>query len=294
MKPALPRYGPWQKGAWPFIAMFVATTLIMPGCASQTAQPVAPEQPEKTKVPYRLPAGVKVGEPVAAPAETRLERSAVDVPETPAKPRAGSLALKVRSAQPADASSLSYLTEGEAITNVMAWPILIGATAGLAAVPVALAHATYLGVGIEATVVTHEGIEAGRRSTMERALVETDVARLTRESIARRIGARLTEPGEPAEQQADVIVLGYGFTQHGASDACSFATVVLRKHTEHGPATEERIAIDGSAQTADAPPPFCTRIKRLLEDDARLARRALAESAEIIGAIAARRLERTP
>jgi len=228
-----------------------------------------------------------------APTDAAAQQNAATVPGL-TTPRDGSLFLHVRVAQPADAKGLSYITEGEAITNVAAWPILIGATAGAAAAPLLLAYAAYFVVGFPATVATSEGIEAGRRSVMERALLEVDFPRLTRESITRRVGARLTATVEAAERRAEVIVLGYGFTKRGTSDACSFATAVLRVEADGRPAIEERIAIGGLDQSADAPPPFCTGIKRLLEDDGRLARRTLAESAEVIGAIVARRLERGP
>ena len=227
--------------------------------------------------------------PTAGPAK----QSPAAVPEL-LKPRSGSLFVEVRVAQPADAKSLSYITDAEALTNVAVWPILIGATAGAAAAPLLLAYAAYFVVGFPATVATSEGIEAGRRSVMERALLEVDFPRLTRDSITRRAGARLTATGEAAEQRAEVIVLGYGFTKRGTSDACSFATAVLRVEADDHPAIEERIAIGGLDQSPDAPPPFCSGIKRLLQDDARLARRTLAESAEVIGAIVARRLERGP
>lgn len=228
-----------------------------------------------------------------APTAAAAEQNAAAVPELTTL-RSGSLFLDVRVAQPADAKSLSYITEGEAITSAAAWPILIGATAGLAAAPLLLAYAAYFVVGLPATYATGEGIEAGRRSVMERALREVDFPRLTRDSITRRVGARLTATREAAEQRAEVIVLGYGFTKRGTSDACSFATAVLRVEADGRPAIEERIAIGGLDPSADAPPPFCTGIKRLVEDDARLARRTLAESAEVIGAIVARRLEREP
>lgn len=263
-----------------------------------------PADQEMRSVRYRLIAALVVAAWVGGCATARQsitdvptaavpEHSAAAVP-VPGKPRAGSVSLDVRVAQPADAKSLSYITEGEALTNVAAWPILIGATAGAAAAPLLLAYAAYFVVGFPATVATSEGIEAGRRSVMERALLEVDFPRFTRDSITRRVGARLTATDEAAEQRAEVIVLGYGFTKRGTSDACSFATAVLRVQADDRPAIEERIAIGGLEQSPDAPPPFCSGIKRLLRDDARLARRTLAESAEVIGAIVARRLERAP
>ena len=43
-----------------FVAMFVAATLVVAGCASQTTQSINRGQPAESQVPYRLPPGTKV------------------------------------------------------------------------------------------------------------------------------------------------------------------------------------------------------------------------------------------
>jgi len=60
MKAATRRDAAWERGIWPFLAIFLTTTLLMPGCASQTVQPVAHGQAAESQVPYRLPPGTKV------------------------------------------------------------------------------------------------------------------------------------------------------------------------------------------------------------------------------------------
>lgn len=252
--------------------------LLACGCA-------APRQPPASSAPEARPVAD------ATPSESVPLQSVVTRSEGLAALREGPVTIEVRMAQPADAKSLGYLTETEAMTAVMAWPLLIGATAGLAAAPILLAYAAYFVVGIPGTYVTGEGIESSRRSVMERALKDTDFPRLMRESLERRVKFTLANASEPTDRRLEIVVLGYGFTKRGESDACSFATAAIRGRVADRVVLEDSVVIGGAGAAPDTPPAYCTGIKRLLEDDARLARRTLAETAEIVGAIVARRLE---
>ena len=59
MKPASNRKA-FRRGLWPFLAMFLLSSLLMPGCATQNSQTAAPGQRANAKTPYQLPRDAKV------------------------------------------------------------------------------------------------------------------------------------------------------------------------------------------------------------------------------------------
>lgn len=61
MTPRTHHHGAWRRtGVWPLLAIYATTTLLIPGCASQTAPPIAREQSVQSQIPFHLPAGAKV------------------------------------------------------------------------------------------------------------------------------------------------------------------------------------------------------------------------------------------
>jgi len=71
-----------EQNAPPLMALLVAATLMMSGCASRTAPPVAPNQRANTEAPYRLPTGAKVALKQGGPKRTTMVR---DIPSNNSK-----------------------------------------------------------------------------------------------------------------------------------------------------------------------------------------------------------------
>ena len=60
MNPTTHPFAARELGLRTFVAMIAATTLVVSGCASKTAQPIARGQPAESQIPYRLPAEAKI------------------------------------------------------------------------------------------------------------------------------------------------------------------------------------------------------------------------------------------
>lgn len=150
-----------------------------------------------------------------------------------------------------------------------------------------LALGGYLSAGIPAG----KALERHRQSLIAESVAKVDFPRLTQMALRRRLKAAEAVPDETTERRVEVVILGYGFSGHQGENACSFLHALIRLDLPGHDTQEDQIFIEPFRRSDDAPPAYCTLEKKLFANDGELARKTLTESAEILAAIVARRLE---
>ena len=204
--------------------------------------------------------------------------------------RQGPIYSEVRVAQPAELKKLGLITSDEAMAFVVGGSLLIAGGFGAAALPLLLAHLAVHGY-LLAWVPAGKALEGHRRAMIAESLAEVDFPSLTQTALRHRLKAEAAVSEETTERRVRVVVLGYGFMGDQGEKACSFLHAQIRLDLPGHDTQEDEVFIEPYRRSDDAPPAYCTRAKRLFANNSELARRTLTESAEILAAIIARRLE---
>jgi hypothetical protein len=127
---------------------------------------------------------------------------------------------------------------------------------------------------------------------IERALATVDFAPRTEDAMRRFLGERAApEASTGAAAEVELVVIGYGFAPLPHGRACFFLDARLRVTRGVGAPSEDAIVLGPFRRSDDAPPPHCGSRGDLDADGGRRTRLAAEESAEILAAIAASRLE---
>ena len=206
----------------------------------------------------------------------------------------GPISVEVRMAEAAELRNLGLVTSDEAMTLLLGGAVLIGGSFGAAALPLLLAYAAYFAFLAAATPAL-SGLEGHRQSVLAESVAKVDFPRLTQTALQRRLRATETPPDEAPERRVEVAILGYGFVRGPQKDsACSFLHALIRLDLPGHDTQEDRVFIEPSRRSDDAPPPYCTEAKKFLVDNGELARQTWIESTEILAAIVSRRLENRP
>lgn len=212
----------------------------------------------------------------------------------------GPISVEVRMARAAELENLELVTQDEALTILLGGIILVGAGLGAAgvtmAVPVWAVPALKGAMGLAATTpggTALVGLEGYRQSVLEDSVAKVDFSRLTQTALRRRLRATEASPDDEApERSVEVMILGYGLVRGPQADsACSFLQALIRLHLPGHDTQEDWVFIEPSRRSDDAPPPYCTTVKRFIANGGELVRQTWTESAEILAAIVARRLE---
>jgi len=208
---------------------------------------------------------------------------------------AGCVELEVRTAREIELRELSYLSDTEAVTAFVAGPMVIGGAFGAAAAPLVLAYASYLLVGLPATAGSMWKIEETRAGRLQRAVSRVDFASRTRASLERWLSTPRSPDCPQDRARLELVIRAYGL---GAGDRpeefCTFGDAVVRVELPDRPAQSSGVRITPHGRSADAPPAYCTRAQRMLDEDAALAESSVRDLAEILGAVVASRIRVTP
>jgi hypothetical protein len=211
----------------------------------------------------------------------------------------GPISVQVRMAKAADLQNFGRLSQAEIMTLALGSIILVGGGFGAAALPLLGAYAAWGAVFFGGAVPGMFGIEKYRQSNIVEAIAKVDFPQIAQKALQRRLGQPVAEgetetgPISGAERQVEVLVLSYGFAwAPDASDsACSFLHAQIRLTIPHHETQQDWVYIEPSRRSNDAPPAYCTYTNKLFAGDSELARQTLSESAEILAAIIANRLE---
>jgi hypothetical protein len=216
---------------------------------------------------------------------------------------AGNVRLIVKSAVSPTLQIASYTTGAEQMTFVIGCLIATGAglvfVAPLATVPAAVGPLANTGAGAAATgVATGEAwsmdslLGGSRARILKEVVTSVDLVASIRGALARFLRVREMS-AEEAKGELEVAIMGYGFqTSREANEACSFIDIHTLLRMPDSEQQEERVLLGQGAAGDDIPPPYCTGLKRFLENDGSLARQAMIESAEIAAAVIEHRLYR--
>ena len=210
----------------------------------------------------------------------------------------GPIAVQVRMAQPADLADFGRITFGEGMTLMLVSTTLVGAAFGAAALPLLAGYAAWATIFFGGIVPGGFAFEKHRQSAIVEAISKVDFPQIAQTALQRRLDESILS-AEPetkiipvVERQVEVVVLSYGFVWSGVPDtACAFLRAQFRVTIPNFPTQRDWVSIDPWQRSADAPPAYCSYAEKLFAQDSALARQALSESAEILAAIVARRLE---
>ena len=279
------------------VVLLCAGYLIVSGCVAGNApKPSNPGQAGSTtgEVPV---SGVS-----AEPIPTIPEEEIVFSP-TPRKfdgleaLHRGPIAVQVRMAGAADLQNFGRLSTAEIMTLMFGSIILVSGGFGAAALPLLGAYAAWGAFFFGGVAPGASAFEKYRQSNIAEAIAKVDFPRIAQAALQRRLGQTVAEaeaetgtiPG--AERQVEVVVLSYGFAWETSDSACSFLQAQIRLTIPDHATQEDWVYIEPSRRSDDAPPAYCTYTNKLFANDSELARQTLSESAEILAAIVAHRLE---
>jgi hypothetical protein len=235
------------------------------GCVAAQGPPAAPPAPDDGRTVDRVP----------------HLASAFD-------PGAGRLGVSVRMASEADLAALEP-PEGQ-VREVLEISGAILLSSGVLAAhgcPACLSNAVLaagyalVAAPVAAAVDAAEHAEARR---VEQALVARDLPARTRAALA-----RLRPDAAPGIEDAELLVLGYGFAEAGERGACFF----LDAHLVAG-GREQVVLLGPWRRSDDAPPPHCASRRELASRGGDLTTRIADESAEILAGLVASRLAEAP
>jgi len=204
--------------------------------------------------------------------------------------REGPIAAEVRVAQAAELENLGRITSNEAMAFLMGGMVLIGGGFGAAGLPLLLADLAFFGF-LAAAAAGAPALEGHRQSIIAESVAKVDFPSLAQTALRRRLKAEAGALDETNERRVEVVVLGYGFIGQHGENACGFLHAQLRLDLPGYDTQVDEVFIDPYRRSDDAPPAYCAPEKRMFANDGELAQRTLSESAEILAAIVARRLE---
>jgi hypothetical protein len=211
----------------------------------------------------------------------------------------GPIQVRVRMAHAADLQDFGRITQTEAMTLFMGSAILVGGAFGAAALPLLGAYAAFGTIFFGGVAPGMSAFEQHRQANIAEAIAKVDFPQITQAALERRLSetyavtaeqtARVLEP----ERTVEVVVLSYGFAwnSRATETACSFLQAQIRLMIPGRETQKDWVYIEPSRRSDDAPPPYCSFAKKLFADDSALACQTLTESAEILAAIVAKRLE---
>jgi hypothetical protein len=249
---------------------------------------------------------VSIGGPPAEPIPATSEEEIIFSP-VPRKFDAleelhrGPIAVQVRMAQAAELQDFGRISDAEAMTLLFGSLILVGGGFGAAALPLLGAYAAWGTIFFGGAAPGMSAVEQSRQSSIVEAIAKVDFPRIAQTALERRLGAiaagsEAAETIPDMERHVEVVVLNYGFAWDSAArdTACSFLHAEIRLTIPNHEMQKDWVYVEPSRRSDDAPPAYCSYAKKLFADDSALARQTLSESAEILAAIVARRLEGTP
>ncbi|HTN73443.1 MAG TPA: hypothetical protein VMO00_20340 [Methylomirabilota bacterium] len=273
---------------------------IISGCVASS--PVGPKQ-FNTEQGSSVSDETSIGEMPAEPIPKIPEGETIFSPE----PRKfdgleelhrGPIAVQVRMAQPADLQDFGRLSMAEGMTIAFGSIILVGAAFGAAALPLLGAYAAWGAIFFGGVAPGMSAFEQHRQSSIAEAIGKVDFPQIAQTALQRRLGETISEaeaetatiPG--VGRQVEVVVLSYGFAWGPVDNtACSFLQAEIRLTIPNHEPQNDWVYIEPSRRSNDAPPAYCSYAKKLFADDSALACQTLSESAEILAAIVANRLE---
>jgi hypothetical protein len=192
-----------------------------------------------------------------------------------------------------------YISGSAQLALIMGCLVATGAglvfVAPLATVPAAIgplanagAGATAVGVASGEAWTIDSLIGKSRAAVLWEAVNSIDLPALLLEALLRHLGASELSREETAGE-FDVALEQYGFSSFGDGKVCYSMRLRMVLKMPGREDIEDTILMERGAAGEDMPPPYCTSLGRLLEDEGRLARRTIEESGEIAAAIIAHR-----
>jgi hypothetical protein len=134
-------------------------------------------------------------------------------------------------------------------------------------------------LAITLSVMQHRQYE-----TIQRALQETSLLDLARESLKKRATkSGLSIPGAP---KVELIIVAHGLTQQ---PLCLFVDAAITITVQGNQIFEDIIYLEPFLRSSDAPPPICGSIEDFAKDDGRLIKRGLIEYGQVLAAIVIKR-----
>jgi hypothetical protein len=201
---------------------------------------------------------------------------------------AARLPVSVRMASEADLAGIAPPKDQVRDILKMSGQLLLasGALAALGC-PICLSNAVVAaGFAIVGTpiIAAVDAIEHAEARRVAAALAAADLPARTGEALA-----RLRPDAAPGAAGAELLIVGYGFAEAGADDACWFLEASLRAGDR-----EETILLGPWRRSDDAPAPHCASRKDLAAGDGRLTAHVVDESAEILAGLVTTRLAESP
>jgi len=214
----------------------------------------------------------------------------------------GTVRLVVRSAVSPTLQISSYSTGAEKMAFIVGCLVATGAglvfVAPLATVPAAVGPLANAAAGTAAVgVSTGEAFSIdyllgqGRARVMKEAVSTVDMVAALESSLEHFLYIRKIK-GEDTKGEMEVIIAGHGFHAVNNNEVCSFMDVRTELKITGKDPIGDKILLGWNSKDDDIPTPYCTTLKRFLEEDGFLARQTLQENAEIAAAIIANRLQR--
>lgn len=126
--------------------------------------------------------------------------------------------------------------------------------------------------------------------SINQALTTIEFTRAIDTALKKRLGAILSKRDFP-DAQVEIIVHAFGLIK--PSSELHYCLVVSAKFSlaeRQQLSTQEQLQITPADRSRDAPPPQCNSLENFADNDARLIRDTLAEYAEVIAAMAVKRI----
>jgi hypothetical protein len=214
----------------------------------------------------------------------------------------GTVRLAVRSAVSPTLQISSYSTGAEKMAFIVGCLVATGTglafVAPLATVPAAVgplanaaAGTTAVGVSMGEAFSLDYLLGQGRARVMKEAVSSVDMVAALESSLERFLSIGKIK-GEDAKGGMEVIIAGYGFHMVNNDEVCSFIDVRTELKVTGNDPIRDQILLGWNSKDDDIPTPYCTTLKRFLEEDGLLARQTLQENTEIAAAIITKRLQR--
>lgn len=205
----------------------------------------------------------------------------------------GPVQIVVSMAAPRATAEGQLLSQGEIMGGLLGPLLGISAVLGYVAAPLWLAYVLAPGVGLPAGLAGIESLEGARQASLSKAIASVDFPESVAAAIRRRLPDGCYAVTTASDHRIVVLIEAYGIARSSSDEACAVAAGRLELHLPGHEPQLQSLKISGSDGSRDAPPPYCTATRRFFEREGELARHATGETAEILGAIVARRLERT-
>lgn len=214
----------------------------------------------------------------------------------------GAVRLVVRSEVSPTLQIASYTTGAEKMAFIVGCLVATGTglvfVAPLATVPAIVGPLANAAAGTAAAgVATGEAFSIdyllgeGRAKVMNEAVSSVDMVAALESSLEHFLSVGKIK-GEDANGEMQVIIAGYGFHTVNNNEVCSFMDVRTELKMAGSDPIGDQILLGWNSKDEDIPTPYCTTLKRFLEEDGLLARQTLQENVEIAAAIIAKRLQR--